>query len=56
MLCSHGDVIPDLVRRAQGRGLLVPGKSGCAKGSVWTLQHWDGSGFATGIYTPIPGT
>jgi 8-oxo-dGTP diphosphatase len=56
VLCSHGDVIPDLVRRAQGRGMLVPGKSGCAKGSVWTLQHWDGSGFATGIYTPIPGT
>ena len=56
VLCSHGDVIPDLVRRAQGRGMLVPGKSGCAKGSVWTLQHWDGQGFATGIYTPIPGT
>jgi 8-oxo-dGTP diphosphatase len=56
VLCSHGDVIPDLVRRAQGRGMLVPGKSGCAKGSVWTLQHWDGSGFATGIYTPIPGS
>jgi 8-oxo-dGTP diphosphatase len=56
VLCSHGDVIPDLVRRAQGRGMLVPGKSGCAKGSVWTFQHWDGTGFATGIYTPIPGT
>lgn len=56
VLCSHGDVIPDLIRRAQGRGMLVPGKSGCAKGSVWTLQHWDGTGFATGIYTPIPGT
>ena len=56
VLCSHGDVIPDLVRRAQGRGMLVPGKSGCAKGSVWTLQHWDGDVFATGIYTPIPGS
>ncbi len=55
VLCSHGDVVPDLVRRAQGRGMLVPGKSGCAKGSVWTLQHWDGTTFATGIYTPVPG-
>jgi 8-oxo-dGTP diphosphatase len=55
VLCSHGDVIPDLIRRAQGRGMVVPGKSGCAKGSVWTLQHWDGERFATGIYTPIPG-
>ena len=56
VLCSHGDVIPDLIRRAQGRGMLVPGKSGCAKGSVWTLQHWDRRTFATGIYTPVPGT
>lgn len=55
VLCSHGDVIPDLIRRAQSRGMHVPGKSGCAKGSVWTLEHWDGERFATGIYTPIPG-
>lgn len=54
VLCSHGDVIPDLIRRAQMRGLHIPGKSGCAKGSVWTLRHWDGERFATGIYTPIP--
>ena len=54
VLCSHGDVIPDLIRRAQLRGMHVPGKSGSAKGSVWTLQHWEGETFATGIYTPIP--
>ena len=54
VLCSHGDVIPDLIRRAQMRGMHVPGKSGSAKGSVWTLQHWEGETFATGIYTPIP--
>jgi 8-oxo-dGTP diphosphatase len=53
VLCSHGDVIPDIIRRAQLRGLHVPGKSGCAKGSVWTLDHWDGKRFATGVYTPI---
>jgi phosphohistidine phosphatase SixA len=54
VVCSHGDVIPDLIRRAQLRGMHVPGKSGCAKGSVWTLEHWDGERFATGVYTPIP--
>ncbi len=54
VLCSHGDVIPDLIRRAQLRGMHVPGKSGCAKGSVWRLEHWDGERFATGVYTPIP--
>ena len=52
--CSHGDVIPELIRRAQLRGMHVPGKAGFAKGSVWTLEHWDGERFATGIYTPIP--
>jgi len=54
VFCSHGDVIPDLIRRAQLRGMHIPGKSGCAKGSVWTLQHWADERFATGIYTPIP--
>ena len=54
VVCSHGDVIPDLIRRSQLRGMHVPGKSGCAKGSVWRLEHWDGERFATGIYTPIP--
>jgi broad specificity phosphatase PhoE len=53
VICSHGDVIPDLIRRAQLRGLHVPGKSGCAKGSVWTLEHWDGERFAVGVYTPV---
>jgi broad specificity phosphatase PhoE len=53
VICSHGDVIPDLIRRAQLRGLHIPGKSGCAKGSVWTLEHWDGERFATGVYTPV---
>jgi len=53
VLCSHGDVIPDLIRRAQGRGMQIPGKSGCAKGSAWILQHWSGDGFGTGIYTPV---
>lgn len=37
VLCSHGDVIPELVRRAQGRGMVVPGRAGFTKGSVWTF-------------------
>lgn len=53
VLCSHGDVIPDLVRRLQLRGMQVPGKSGCAKGSAWVLRHWDGERFQTGLYTPV---
>lgn len=55
VLCSHGDVIPEFIRAAQLRGMHVPGKSGSAKGSVWTLKHWSDERFAIGIYTPIPG-
>jgi len=51
-LCSHGDVIPELIRRAQGRGMEVPGKSGCSKGSCWELT-WSGTEFTSGKYTPL---
>ena len=52
VLCSHGDVIPELVRRAQHRGMEVPGKAGASKGSCWALE-WDGERFHRGTYTPI---
>lgn len=52
-MCSHGDVIPDLVRRAQLRGMTVAGATGCSKGSIWAL-HWDGARFDRGTYTPVP--
>ncbi len=52
VLCSHGDVIPDLIRRAQTRGMEVRGKAGCSKGSVWAL-HWDGVRFTKGTYTSV---
>ena len=52
-LCSHGDVIPELISRLQGRGMRVPGPAGCSKGSVWTLTGWDGQRFETGTYTPV---
>jgi broad specificity phosphatase PhoE len=54
VLCSHGDVIPELIRRAQGRGMEVPGKAGCSKGSCWALE-WDGERFTRGTYTPVKG-
>lgn len=52
VLCSHGDVIPEVVRRAQLRGMEVPGPSGCSKGSLWTLEWADGS-FRSGRYQPV---
>ncbi len=53
VLCSHGDLIPELISRLRRRGMQVPGRSGCSKGSTWVLQHWDGERFATGLYTPV---
>ncbi|MGB3410377.1 MAG: phosphoglycerate mutase family protein [Microthrixaceae bacterium] len=53
VLCSHGDVIPDLVRRLQLRGMRIHGKSGFSKGSVWELAGWDGERFDSGSYIVI---
>lgn len=53
VLCSHGDVIPELISRAQMRGMDIPGKSGCAKGSCWELCH-DGGRFTSGRYRKTP--
>lgn len=49
VLCSHGDVIPEVVRRARLRGMHVPTRSGCSKGSIWALS-WDGERFDSGLY------
>ncbi|MCZ7631454.1 MAG: histidine phosphatase family protein [Microthrixaceae bacterium] len=51
VLCSHGDVIPELVARNQRRGMRTCEPSGFSKGSVWTLRGWDGTRFTTGSWT-----
>ena len=53
VLCSHGDVIPELVSRAYNRGMEIPTASGCSKGSIWALD-WDGERFHRGTYEPKP--
>jgi broad specificity phosphatase PhoE len=54
VLCSHGDVIPELIHRAQRRGMEIHGKSGCSKGSIWRLSGWKLDAFATGKYLGTP--
>jgi 8-oxo-dGTP diphosphatase len=54
VLCSHGDIIPELIHRAQQRGMEIPGKSGCSKGSIWKLTGWADDRFATGKYLGVP--
>ena len=46
--CSHGDVIPEVVEAVAGAGAVVSGR-GCAKGSIWMLEH-DGSAWVRATY------
>lgn len=38
VLCSHGDVIPDMLRNLEVGGCRLEGR-GCAKGSIWQLDN-----------------
>ena len=38
VLCSHGDVIPDVLRNLEVGGTRLEGR-GCAKGSIWSLDN-----------------
>ncbi len=40
--CSHGDVIPAVIEAVVGQGARLVGR-GCEKGSIWILDHVDGS-------------
>lgn len=51
-LCSHGDIIPDLVNRLIAEGMEAHGRD-AKKGSTWVLDH-DGKRFVRGRYQPAP--
>jgi phosphohistidine phosphatase SixA len=38
VLCSHGDLIPEVLSRLLREGLTVVGSRGCEKGSVWSIE------------------
>ncbi|CAN5531533.1 hypothetical protein BH20ACT2_BH20ACT2_10140 [soil metagenome] len=48
--CSHGDVIPEVLRHLSAHGLALPEPRRSQKGSVWSLD-WDGERFTTGRYS-----
>ena len=52
VLCSHGDIIPDLVNRLIVEGMEAHGRD-AKKGSTWVLDH-DGKRFVRGRYQPAP--
>ncbi len=53
VLCSHGDVIPDVMRLLAITGTVINGHRGNAKGSVWTITT-DGGALVSAAYTKTP--
>lgn len=52
-LCSHGDVIPDLLEALLASGTRLKGELRWQKASTWVLT-WDGDHLAKGKYLPPP--
>lgn len=53
VMCSHGDLIPEVLNRLLRDGMRVRGARGCAKGSVWALET-DGRDFTQAAYVARP--
>ena len=51
-LCSHGDVIPELIDTLRFREVPVDGR-GCEKGSIWRLDR-DGKIITSAVYLGRP--
>jgi 8-oxo-dGTP diphosphatase len=54
ILCSHGDLIPLVLRRLRRDGLAIATPIECAKGSIWEIEV-DGGKFTEARYRPPPG-
>ena len=52
-LCSHGDVIPELIDAVAAQGVQIADARRWQKGSVWTLHTSDGR-FTHATYSPPP--
>jgi len=53
VMCSHGDLIPEVINALYRDGMSVVGARGCEKGSVWTL-HTRGRDILRATYTAKP--
>ena len=53
VMCSHGDLIPEVLNRLLREGMSVIGGRGCEKGSVWSLET-RGRDIVSGTYTAAP--
>ena len=53
VLCSHGDVIPDLLDALVATGTRLKDEPRWQKASTWVLS-WDGDHISKGRYVPPP--
>ena len=53
VLCSHGDVIPDLLDHLHASGTKLKGELRWQKASTWVFS-WEGAHLAKGRYLPPP--
>jgi 8-oxo-dGTP diphosphatase len=53
VMCSHGDVIPEVIDALERRGMEVSGFRESRKGSVWVLERRKGA-FIGGHAWPPP--
>ena len=53
VLCSHGDLIPEVLNRLLREGMAVRGARGCETASIWELET-RGRDIVRGTYTTTP--
>jgi 8-oxo-dGTP diphosphatase len=53
VLCSHGDLIPEVLNTLLREGMVVIGGRGCEKGSIWSLDV-RGRDIVSATYTARP--
>lgn len=54
VICSHGNLIPEVINMLSRDGMAVTGPRGCEKGSVWTLLTRDGE-IVSAVHEAKPG-
>jgi phosphohistidine phosphatase SixA len=53
VLCTHGDIVEDLLQRLIGDGLLLRARANLEKGSTWVVDQKNGR-FTGARYIPAP--
>lgn len=53
VLCTHGDIVEDLLERLIGDGLVSRARANLEKGSTWVLDEKNGR-FTSARYIPAP--